>query len=361
MPQPDSSARSNTRQGSHRSGLAHPIMELVRARFDATRVSAREFAKVSGVSPATVSRILKGEPVFENSAREFAIALGCKLDFLFRIERKDSFDPERLFSPPRTEEWDVDEIQTDWVTATNGLQFLICRLKHRHEEGRYARGKFYNLLGVRGEERQHREHLLRRHWTISHQVLVHPNIAVALSLVPTLDGNGWWVIDRWVDGESLDDRLDRGSLGEPELRSLASHMLNGLAALHKVAVVFRELAPSRVIVTPDGSAVLTDFELAKLFDGSPSVKPGDWPDDPYRAPEVESERFDHRADLFSWGRILARCVLGELPAIGEDAKRLASSSLPKGVRETVRVCLAIKPDDRPESVHKILPTIARWK
>jgi serine/threonine protein kinase len=115
-----------------------------------------------------------------------------------------------------------------------------------------------------------------------------------------------------------------------------------------------------VIVTPGGNAVLTDFELAKLFDGSPSVS-RDWPDDPYRAPEVEGGRFDHRADLYSWARVLVRGLLDTLPAAGEDARRLDAQPLPARVRAAVRSCLAVHPDDRPGSAAAALPTVKDWK
>ena len=55
--------------------------------------------------------------------------------------------------------------------------------------------------------------------------------------------------------------------------------------------------------------VLTDFELAKLLDGNPTVA-GRWPDDEYRAPEIGEEGIDERADLYSWGRILVRAIAG---------------------------------------------------
>ena len=57
----------------------------------------------------------------------------------------------------------------------------------------------------------------------------------------------------------------------------------GLSALHRAQIVMRELAPSRVLLAKsDGRAVLTDFELAKLLAGGPTVSPGEeWPEDPY--------------------------------------------------------------------------------
>ncbi len=59
-------------------------------------------------------------------------------------------------------------------------------------------------------------------------------------------------------------------------------IVDALARLHESGVVMRELAPSRILITAETfRAVLSDFELAKLLSGAPTVSPdGDWPDDP---------------------------------------------------------------------------------
>lgn len=346
----------------HRPRYAQPIPGLLKARREARKVRVGELVRITGVSRKTINRAENGEEVYVSTAEAIARALGENVESLFRVATIPELDPSLTFRLTPTEEWQVEDVLGQWITTTNGVQFCVCRMrhKHKHSAGRWGRGKFYFLLHVRGDERVDRQRLLSRHQEVADIIGVHPNVALNMSSVPTQDGNGWWIIDRWVEGETLDKRLGRGPLGEPELRSLATHSLNGLAALHIAGVVFRELAPSRVIVTPDGSAVLTDFELAKLFDGLPSVKPGSWPDDPYRAPEVASGRFDHRADLYSWARVVSRCVLGELPVVGDDSNRIAASALPKGVRDVVKACLALRPDMRPGSAQDVLQTITRW-
>ena len=91
-------------------------------------------------------------------------------------------------------------------------------------------------------------------------------------------------MDRWIEGTTLAEQLDAGAWPAEQLPRLAAELLRGLDGLHCAGVVFRELAPCRVLIAADdGRAVLTDFELAKLMDNVPSVS-GDWPTDPYRAP-----------------------------------------------------------------------------
>jgi transcriptional regulator with XRE-family HTH domain len=289
----------------HDTGRVFANTRAIEGRLLELGWSRNRWANEAEVDPSTISRLMNGRGVSRENAALLAEALDGPVPEYFRPRPLD--DPRRAFGLPLTEEWEVAECLADWVVASNGLRYVVCRMAHRFTPGRFGRGKLYNLHGVRGEERAARHELMRRHAVASAKVGVHPNAAENLSAVPTLDGNGWWVIDRWVEGVALDERLTRGPLTAGDLRPVATGLLRGLAALHAAGVVVRELAPARVIVPPGGSAVLTDFELAKLFDGSPSVS-RDWPDDPYRAPEVEGGGFDRRADLYSWARVVTRAA-----------------------------------------------------
>ena len=134
----------------------------------------------------------------------------------------------------------------------------------------------------------------------------------------------------------------------------------GLEALHAAGIVFRELAPSRVLLAEsDGRAVLSDFELAKLLDKSPTVST-DWPDDAYRAPEVESGNCDQRADFSSWAQILVHAATGEMPPSGHGADSLTGVNLPPGVLNVVTDCLSPVARDRPKNCQNVLKAIKRW-
>ena len=130
--------------------------------------------------------------------------------------------------------------------------------------------------------------------------------------------------------------------------------------MHASGVVFRELAPRRVLLAEhDGRAILTDFELAKLLDASPTVSK-EWPDDPYRAPEVKSGKAQPQSDLYSWARILTHCACGELPLPGEDTEAISRLGLPKAVWRVATDCLAPGPSDRPANIDVLLKAISRW-
>ena len=102
----------------------------------------------------------------------------------------------------------------------------------------------------------------------------------------------WWVIDEWIDGTGLDDLLRSGKPDGCLSRQWIKEIAESLLALHEKEVLRRELSPKTVLIDDESrSAILTEFELAKLLDGSPTVSKEEWPIDPYRAPEAASEKF----------------------------------------------------------------------
>ena len=175
------------------------------------------------------------------------------------------------------------------------------------------------------------------------------------------DGSGAWVVDRWIGRTTLADRLAAGRMAKEELLRIMREIALGLEALHKAEIVFRELAPPRVLLADDdGRAVLNDLELAKLLDDAPTVSDG-WPEDDYRAPEVDSGNVDVRADLYSWARVLVHAATGGLPECGADADALTRVDLPKGLVRVAADCLSPDADERPQNIQKVIRALKSRK
>lgn len=85
----------------------------------------------------------------------------------------------------------------------------------------------------------------------------------------------WWVIDYWNDGETLETVLQAGALQADAILKILKGIAEGLAVLHSHEIIRRELNPKSILITSEsGEAILTEFELAKLLDGSPdSIQP----------------------------------------------------------------------------------------
>lgn len=260
------------------------------------------------------------------------------------------------------QEWIVEAPLTPIVTAANGLQYRVYRLQHRHQPERVGRGKRYEFWHLSDDAQAALRELLIRHPKVCDRVGPHPQIPICYGTFPEPDAKAWWVIDRWVEGKSLREILtSEKPLIVETLKRLARETAAGLSVLHKAGIIRRELSLDVILLRDaDGQVVLTDFELAKLLDGSPSVS-RDWPPNPYRAPEVCEAGMNEQADIFSWGRVVIHAALGNLPACGAEAEALAKSKLPAGIRALLISCVKLRKSQRPVSMSDVLAIVDRWK
>ena len=105
--------------------------------------------------------------------------------------------------------------------------------------------------------------------------------------------------------------------------------------------------------------MLTDFELAKLLDGSPSVS-GEWPEDPFRAPEVGGGETMVQADLYSLASVAAAAVAGPEFNPGCSRDLLKKAGIPKRLQKLLLDSLESTATLRPSSLSPVLKELARW-
>jgi serine/threonine protein kinase len=308
------------------------------------------------------------------SMQEFHNVRSDKFDLLvalFGVERNDLL-MDRVDGAPRkqapyglpsTEEWAVDESfpPSGWKTSLNGLQYRICRMQHVAIADHFARGKFYDLLSVRRDLRVELHNHLQRHAVVAKNVGSCAHLGQLLSCVPAAAGDGWWVIDRWIDGRSLHDLISEGSVPSEKLPQLMKDILEGLSVLHSHSIILRELNPECVLLPAKWQpAVITDFEMAKLHGGAPTVRPKYWPSGPFRAPELESDQVTPATDIFSWAAILLYAATGVKPDDSNWRRAIATADLPSAVVEIVQQCLSSLPSGRPKDCDAVRKAISKW-
>ena len=325
-----------------------------------------QFGAVSGLDKATVRKLSDGRPVLLSTLTVAAKVFGITdhLELLHPDELVAlGVDPAATAAGETVQEWQVEAHLTAWEKTANGLQYHLARLRHRFLPSRLARGKCYELRHLPVAERRRLEEHLRRHPEVCDRIGDQPNVAKNFTATFTENGGLWWVLDQFEDGPTLTERLADGPLEGTSLKTVMTGIAAGLDALHRKQVIRRELSPRFVLLRKkDLTPVLTDFELAKLLDGVPTVSPvGGWPDDPYLAEEVASRgTVDGRADLYSWGRVFVHCLTGRLPEPGADADAVRNSTLPPAVRAVLVSCLALPKSDRPAAVADVLKALRKW-
>lgn len=336
-------------------------LKLKRLRV-AAGLTVKRFKELAVLDRTTAAKLLRGDPVFLQS-----IAKAGKN--VFNIENPmELLHPEELHamgvqtevpSPGQILEWEVEEYVSGWEKTSNGLQFQCAKLAHRFLPDRFARGKCYELRHLTGVEKERIEQYLLRHAEVCEQIGQSKYVAQNVTAAP-IDGL-WWVLDRWEEGETLEQRLTTGSLGDYSLQFIMRGVLGGLHDLHKAGVIRRELSPRSVLLRQsDDRPVLTDMELAKLTGDGATVSPAEWPDDPYRALEVSGDApIDERADLYSWGRVFVEAATGSLPNRSEES--LDNVELLHTVREVVMQCVELSPSDRPDNTTIVLAALEGWQ
>ena len=154
--------------------------------------------------------------------------------------------------------------------------------------------------------------------------IIHPGI-VGYIAHGTTDGVPYLAM-RWVEGETLGDRLKRsGALGTEATVELGIAVTDALGAAHVQGVVHRDIKPGNLMIPtaePTSRVLLLDFGIARTLDSvSPMTQPGMLVGTPgYVSPEQAraSPLIDARSDVFSLGCVLYACLTGHAPFRGQD-------------------------------------------
>ena len=199
--------------------------------------------------------------------------------------------------------------------------------------------------------------------------LAHPNV-VRVFDVGEDDGRPFIAME-YVDGETLAEVIARrGALPPAEAAELAMQICAGLAAAHAAGLVHRDVKPQNLLLGTDGVLKLGDFGIAVGHEGTRLTIAGTVLGTAgYLAPEqARGEQVTAAADIYAVGAVLYELLAGaparrakSLAELGSDYG-FAPPDLPIGVPAelvtAVTACLAVKPEDRPESAAALARLIA---
>jgi eukaryotic-like serine/threonine-protein kinase len=150
--------------------------------------------------------------------------------------------------------------------------------------------------------------------------LQHPNIVSVYD--SDRDGDIAFLVMEYIQGDDLKYHLDKGirySL-EQSLKMIRD-LLSALDYAHKQGIVHRDIKPANLLIEPGGRVKLTDFGVARIQDSGEATRTqGSMVGTlKYMSPEqVQGQKIDSRADLFSVGVVLYQLLTDKRPFDGDN-------------------------------------------
>jgi tRNA A-37 threonylcarbamoyl transferase component Bud32 len=149
--------------------------------------------------------------------------------------------------------------------------------------------------------------------------LNHPHI-IQVYDVGLVDENHYLSMELITGGE-LNDRLESG-LEVKEAFRIIREIARALDFAHSKGFIHRDIKPENILFREEGSAVLSDFGIARGIDNETQITTmGSVVGTPYyMSPEqVTGEKLDGRADLYSLGVVFYKTLTGKVPYDGDSA------------------------------------------
>jgi predicted ATPase len=198
--------------------------------------------------------------------------------------------------------------------------------------------------------------------------LNHPNIVSVYDAGET--ERAPFIVMELVEGQSLYERPPRTLA---ETLAIARQICAALEHAHAHGIIHRDLKPENVILTPDGSAKLMDFGLARSNVATRLTSEGAIIGTVfYLAPEqAQGHEVDGRADLYALGVMLYEMTTGSLPFDGDPVTvlsrhiqtppappRTLRPDLPPVLEGVILKLLAKNPADRFPSAREVAAALA---
>lgn len=154
--------------------------------------------------------------------------------------------------------------------------------------------------------------------------LAEPNILKKLnhSGIPRIidifyENNNLYIVEDYIEGQTLENLIDKeGSLDDIKACEIALELCEILAYLHSFEppIIYRDLKPSNVMITPKNEVKLIDFGISRVYKESKSTDTIYMGSKGYAAPEQYGlSQSNIRTDIYGLGTTMYFMLMGNPP------------------------------------------------
>ena len=206
-------------------------------------------------------------------------------------------------------------------------------------------------------------------------IVSHPNV-IHIHSVGEQEKQHQFFVMEYVDNGSLGKLLNEGRpLPLARAVDYVLQAARGLQAALQLGIVHRDVKPSNLLLTKEGTVKVADFGLAQMDDASepePASKAIGTP--AYMSPEqAKFDAVDHRSDIYSLGITFFHLVTGRQPFRGESPREIVQKHsheplpspqainprLPPSVCDVIRKMTAKLPMERHQTYEALIADLER--
>ena len=197
--------------------------------------------------------------------------------------------------------------------------------------------------------------------------LQHPNIPAIHDYFG--EAGHWYLVMDFIEGETLEEHLNKSRgkyLPVEEVLNIGIQLCTVLGYLHtrQPSIIFRDLKPANILLTPSGQIYLIDFGIARHFKPGQSKDTVAFGSPGYAPPEQYGKtQTTTRADIYALGATLHQLLTGDDPTqtpFRFAPLQLRSQTTPVGLDTLIASMLEIDEKRRPASMHAIKFELQRF-
>ena len=250
-----------------------------------------------------------------------------------------------------------DDYQLQWVIGHGGMSTVW--LADDPENDREVA-----LKVLRPEFSSNDEFLARfRNEALAAEGINSPNVVATYDYRELESPSGaamCFIVMEYIRGESLADLIKReGALDEELALDVLEQAAHGLAVIHRMGLVHRDIKPGNLMITQNGQIKITDFGIAKAAAAVPLTRTGMVVGTAqYVSPEqAQGMKVSAASDVYSLGVVGYEMLAGARPFTGDSSVSVALAhvsaeppALPISVsapaRELIEIALRKDPRQR---------------